>query len=99
MLSDERAILSGVIDLLPLGVWIARVPGGELVFANAAFREIMGVAARTDAMVGGYAEPYGIFDRQGQPYPEDAMPFARAVASGDTVTVDDIVIHRRDGRT
>jgi signal transduction histidine kinase/ActR/RegA family two-component response regulator len=79
-------------------VWIARAPGGELVFANRVFREIMGVEARTDVAAGGYAQPYGIFDRSGAPYPEQLMPFARALASGTTVVVDDIVIHRTDGR-
>jgi signal transduction histidine kinase/CheY-like chemotaxis protein len=96
MEGDER-LLASVIDLLPLGVWIARAPGGEFVFANRTFREIMGMEARADVAVGGYSEPYGIFGRDGRPYPESRLPFVRALEQRTTVTVDDIVIHRHDG--
>ena len=94
--SDEQ-LLAGVVDLLPLGVWIARVPGGELVLANRVFREIMGIEARTDVGVGEYAAPYGICTPEGAPYPEDRMPFVRAIQARTTVTVDDLWIHRPDG--
>ena len=96
--TGDDALLSGVIDQLPLGVWIARAPGGELLFANRVFREIMGIEARTDVAVGGYSEPYGICGRDGRPYPEARMPFVQAMQARTTITVDDIVIHRRDGR-
>lgn len=84
-------------DDLPVGVWIARAPGGELVHANRAFAEIMGMTARADVAVGEYAAPYGIHTRSGALYPEHDMPFVRALRAGTTVVVDDIVIHRRDG--
>ena len=96
MQSDE-SLLAGVLDFLPLGVWIARAPSGELVLANRVFREIMGMDARPDVARGGYAEPYGICGRDGKPYPESKMPFVRALQARATVTVDDIVIHRPDG--
>lgn len=83
---------------LPLGIWVARVPGGELAYANAAFGEIMGMGAREDVAVGGYSEPYGICDRSGRPYPEERMPFVQALRAQAPVVVDDIVIHRGDGR-
>ncbi len=83
---------------LPVGVWVARVPSGELVYANRTFTEIMGMAARGDVAVGHYAEPYGIYTRDGEIYPEDRLPFVRAVNERTTVIVDDISIHRGDGR-
>jgi signal transduction histidine kinase len=95
---DDDALLASVVDHLPLGVWIARVPSGEFVFANRVFREIMGMEARPDVAVGGYAAPYGIFTRDGEPYPEARMPFVQAVRARQTITVDDIAIHRHDGR-
>ena len=95
--SDDQR-LEQITNELPLGLWVARVPSGELVYANKTFQEIMGIAARDDVGVGGYAEPYGICDRAGRPYPEDRMPFVRAIEAREQVTVDDIVIHRHDGR-
>jgi two-component system cell cycle sensor histidine kinase/response regulator CckA len=96
-MADDDALLANVIDDLPLGVWIARAPAGEFVLANRMFREIMGMEARPDVVAGGYAAPYGICTRDGEPYPEHLMPFARAVRARATTTVDDIVIHRSDG--
>jgi PAS domain S-box-containing protein len=40
---------------------------------------------------------YGIFDLTGRPYPVERLPFSRVVATGEAVTVDDLVIHRGDG--
>ncbi len=90
-------LASLILDNLPLGLWVADAKG-ELLYANAEFQEIMGMGARDDVAVGGYAEPYGICDRNGQPYPESRMPFVQAMQARTTVVVDDIVIHRRDGR-
>ena len=96
-LSDTE-IIASVADELAVGVWVARAPGGEFVYANKAFSEIMGQAARSDVAVGGYSEPYGIYDRAGALYDEERLPFVRALREGGTVVVDDIVIHRGDGR-
>ncbi|HEY0253793.1 MAG TPA: ATP-binding protein, partial [Kofleriaceae bacterium] len=80
-----------------VGLWVARAPGGELVYANARFAEIMGQPGLGDVALGGYSEPYGIFGRDGLPYPETKMPFVRALLARELVIVDDIVIHRGDG--
>jgi two-component system cell cycle sensor histidine kinase/response regulator CckA len=95
--STDAEIVASVADALPVGVWVARAPGGEFVYANATFREIMGMGARADVALGEYATPYAIHGRDGEPYPEHAMPFVRALAERTTVMVDDIVIHRGDG--
>ena len=79
------------------GDWVARAPGGEFVYANKVFAEIMGMARRDDVAGGEYAAPYGIHGRDGALYPEDKMPFMRALAARATIIVDDIVIHRPDG--
>jgi len=94
---SDPEIIHGLADDLPVGLWVARAPGGELVYANSQFAEIMGQAGRDDVAVGGYSEPYGIFGRDGLPYPETKMPFVRALLARDLVICDDIVIHRGNG--
>jgi len=104
MRPDEHAlvahdrIIDAIIEDLPAGIWIARAPNGEFVYANETFREIMGMGPREDVARGEYAEPYGIHGLDGAPYPEDKMPFVRALMARETITCDDIVIHRTDGR-
>src|SRR5262245_36424255 len=90
-------IIATCADQLPVGVWVARAPGGEFVYANPAFVEIMGMAGRTDVAVGGWSEPYRIHTRSGTLYPESRLPFVRALEERQVVMVDDIVIHRADG--
>ena len=94
---SDIEIIQRAADELPDGVWIARAPGGELVYANRAFGEIMGVEALGGVARGEYAAPYGIHTRTGELYPERSMPFVRALEARAPVVVDDIVIHRPDG--
>jgi signal transduction histidine kinase/ActR/RegA family two-component response regulator len=93
---SDHDIVHAVSDDLPVGLWVARAPGGEFVYANRMFAEIMGQSGRDDAAVGSYSEPYGILTRDGKPYPEQRMPFVRAIQERQVVVVDDIMIRRPD---
>ena len=86
-----------IADALPVGIWVAKAPGGELVYANEMFAEIMGRAARADVAAGAYTQPYGIYGKDEKPYPEEKLPFPRVLAEKRPVVIDDIVIHRPDG--
>ena len=41
---------------------------------------------------------YGVHDLAGNPYPADRLPFSQALSKGTRVVVEDMVIHRSDGR-
>jgi PAS domain S-box-containing protein len=92
-----RQAADQVLDELPFGVWVARAPSGEVLYANRAFREIVGTGAVTGIPIEGAPAAYGIFDRHGRPYPSKDLAFSRAVQTGAPVVIDDIVIHRPDG--
>lgn len=77
---------------------MGRVPSGEVVYTNAAFREVLGIEPPEGAVRGAFVEPYGVHTSSGAPYPEDRMPFEQCIAARKTVVVDDLVIHRHDGR-
>jgi PAS domain S-box-containing protein len=91
-------LLADVVAYLPVGLWVARAPNGESVYANRAFQEILGMDAVSGVDIEGAPTTYGIFDRQGRPYPVEELPFSRALRAGAPVQVDDMVIHRADGR-
>ncbi len=93
--SDEEIIRS-LGDDLPIGLWVARAPNGEHVYANRTFAEIMGQGPRGESKAGSYSEPYGIRTRDGKPYPEQRLPFVRALQERRVVMVDDITIQRPD---
>lgn len=93
--SDHDIILA-VGEDLPVGIWVARAPSGSQIYANRTFAAIMGTGVKA-AHVGHYAEPYGILTRDRTPYPEDRMPFVRALQERQVVINDDITIRRPDG--
>ena len=87
-----------MLDDLPIGVWVARAPEGRAVYANRAFREILGTEAVSGSVIGDVPVTYRVHDSTGNHYPVEKLPFSRALATGERVVVDDIVIHRHDGR-
>jgi signal transduction histidine kinase len=93
---SDHDIVHAIADDLPVGIWVARAPDGEFVYANRTFAEIMGQVGRDDAKVGSYSAPYGICTRDGKPYPEERMPFVRALQERRVVVVDDLTIYRPD---
>lgn len=84
-------------DELPVAIWLGRVPGGEVEYTNAAFREVLGIDP-PDTTRGAWVGPYSIYLPSGEPYPEDRMPFERVLQARATVVIEDLVIHRHDGR-
>jgi signal transduction histidine kinase/CheY-like chemotaxis protein len=87
-----------VLEALPVGVWVARVPSGQVAYANPEFRKIMGMDAVAESRIQDAPATYGIFNLEGQCYPVDRLPFSRVVATGRAVMADDLVIHRADAR-
>lgn len=89
--------LRWILETLPVGVWVAQVPSGEVTYANPEFRSIMGMDAVQGVRIGDAPATYRIFDRDGNLYPVEKLPFSRVVSTGRSATVDDLVIHRSDG--
>jgi two-component system, cell cycle sensor histidine kinase and response regulator CckA len=92
---SEQDIIHALAEDLPVAVWVARAPMGEEIYTNREFGEIMGQHL-AHVRVGGYAEPYGILTRDGKPYPEDKLPFVRALVEKRVIVADDIMIRRPD---
>ncbi len=87
-----------VADQLPVAIWLGGVPGGETIYSNAAFREVLGIDRPPDAGRGAFVAPYGVHTLTGERYPEDRMPYEQVLAARASVVIDDLVIHRHDGR-
>jgi PAS domain S-box-containing protein len=95
---QELALIAAIADGLPLGIFVATAPAGALAYANRACHEILGTPPFPEAGAATNLPSYGIHTRDGALYPEDQLPFARALRAKSGVVVDDIVIHRADGR-
>jgi signal transduction histidine kinase len=89
---------SAILSEFPVGLWVGRAPSGSAVYANQTFRDIVGMTPNDDVDLATAAGGYRWQDRTGQPYPLDRLPFAQVLAQGRPVVVDDLVVHRTDGR-
>jgi PAS domain S-box-containing protein len=92
--SEEQ--LRAVIDQMPVGVAIARVPSGEIFLYNQALEEMLGHPILSDTA--DTYNRYGGVDAGGRPLGAEAYPLYRAIAFGETVINDEMLYRRPDGR-
>ncbi|HEY8381901.1 MAG TPA: PAS domain S-box protein [Microvirga sp.] len=90
--AETAAILSQLAE----GV-IVTDRDGRITFVNEAAARIHGVA-RLDVEPEAYAETYHLFTEDGQPYPPEELPLARAALRRETVENARWRIRRPDGR-
>ena len=88
--------LASILDDLPVAVWVGKVPDGAMVYTNRAFERILG-APVASSRLGDRPRTYGLFGRDGRPYPVENLPFSRVLATGQPVMVDDLVVRRPEG--
>jgi len=81
----EPSLFLSVLEELPTGIRVARGRACEWVYANRAFRELVGPGE------------YRLLDTAGRPYPKESMPLARVWDARTAVELDDLVIARADG--
>jgi PAS domain S-box-containing protein len=96
MMPPPMMDLASILDDLPVAVWVGKVPDGAAAYTNRAFERILG-APVASSRIEDVPQTYGIFGRDGQPYPVERLPFPRVLATGGPVMVDDIVARRPDG--
>ena len=70
-----------MVAFLPVGLWVARAPTGEVLYTNEWFQRIMGMGA-VGVNIEGAPAAYRIHDRAGNPYPVERLPFSRALRPG-----------------
>ncbi|MBU1538313.1 MAG: PAS domain S-box protein [Alphaproteobacteria bacterium] len=94
-LAAAAAERDAILGQLAEGV-IVTDPDGRITFVNDAAVRLHGVE-RLDVGPDDYSQAYHLFTEDGQPYPSQELPLARAVTSGETVLDARWRIQRPDG--
>lgn len=98
---DEHASpvheLGEVVGPLPVGLCVATVPDGRVVWANSVFEEIIGRPPSPTVCLCDAASLYQVYDRSGRLYPAERFPYAVVLRTSAPATADDVVIHRPGG--
>ncbi|HWG92128.1 MAG TPA: transporter substrate-binding domain-containing protein [Candidatus Thermoplasmatota archaeon] len=92
----EEQRLRAILDLLPVGVFIADA-SGRMVETNAAVRHIWGEGRPLAADIEGYREYKGWWAHDGKPIAAHEWALARALTRGETSLDEEIVIEGFDG--
>jgi two-component system cell cycle sensor histidine kinase/response regulator CckA len=82
-LRHERDFVAKIIDTSPIGI-VAHNHEGKITFANAEATRILGLT-RDEARQRYDARDWRITDYEGQPFPDEELPFRRVKASGQPV--------------
>ena len=93
---EKVTLVAAIADSLPVAIYVAAAPYGAFVYANGAFEQIVGRPPRVESLATSRSD--AVRTREGAVYPYDALPFARALREKTDVRVNDIVIHRDDGK-
>jgi PAS domain S-box-containing protein len=92
--SEEQ--LRALLEQMPIGVAVARMPGGEIFLYNQALENILGHPILSDDKDS--YDRYGGIDEDGKPLPLEAYPLFRAISFHETVVGDEMRYRRPDGR-
>jgi|GEM_PF-1813136 len=96
-LERERALMTAVLDQLPVGVIIAESPSGRIIRGNAHMERICRHAIHSSEEP---AEQCNcrLFHADGKPYKPEELPLARVLAGGGIVIDEEIHIQDGDGK-
>jgi len=93
-LERERALLRAVLDQLPVGVLITEVPSGRVICGNARMDQIC--RHTVNAETGAWEKDCQAYHPDGMPYRVEECPFARLMATGETILDEEVHIQHDD---
>ncbi|MGC9400220.1 MAG: response regulator [Anaerolineae bacterium] len=98
-LRRERDLLDRMMETSPVGIILVDCEG-QITFANARAEEILGLSRDSLTQLSYNAPQWRITDYEGQPFPEEELPFRQVMATGSPVyDVRHAIESREGGRT
>ena len=95
---QAKADLEALVNISPVGVLVFDGKTGDLVSANDETRRIVGSLNAPGRSLRQLLEVMALRRPDGSDIPVDELPTMKALASGETILADEVVIHPRAGR-
>jgi len=97
-LEAQQRTLQAVLDNMPAGLFMVEAPSGKTLLANRLATEILGRGIAPDAKPEELSEVFAAYKGDSaELYPSQELPLVRGLM-GEVTTIDDMVVHRSDGR-
>ncbi len=95
-LEQSRALLTSILEQMPVGVILAEAPSGKLLLCNAALERIFRHPFIQAGCINGYSA-YKAFHPDGRPMKNHEHPLSRSLLSGEVIIAEEMHIQRGDG--
>ena len=96
-LANQQRTIETLLDNLPVGVFVAKVPNGEPSMINNRGVEILGRGMEPGINSSTYSQVYKTVKEDGSPYPNEELPLNITLREGKTSRKDDLIIMRPNG--
>ncbi|WP_447980262.1 PAS domain S-box protein [Candidatus Nitrospira bockiana] len=97
LIGSDPSSTRHIVDLLPIAVYVCEAPSGVIKFYNRRAVELWGREPRCNDTDDRFCGAFRLFSPDMTPLPHDRTPMAKALAEGQTVYGDEVVIERPDG--
>jgi PAS domain S-box-containing protein len=85
-LKRERGLVARMMDTSPMGILVFDRKG-RITFANPRVQELAGLLGISDVVGCAYNDPlWRLLDEHGEPLPDESLPFAQVLSSGQPVS-------------
>jgi signal transduction histidine kinase len=91
-------MLQALVTNLPTGVFFVQGPNGRVLLMNARAKKLLGQRESFAPGLQHIPRSYRLYRLDGSEYPWEELPVCRALQQGITCMVNDMVVHRPDGR-
>lgn len=97
-LRRTTGMLHALVANLPTGVFFVQGTMGQPILVNGRARQLLGQREILSAGLSHLPQVYRLRRPDGSEYPWEELPVAKALRTGAPSMVEDIVVHRSDGR-
>jgi len=97
-LEKQYQLTQVLVESLPVGVFMVRMPSGEAFMANQRGYQILGISAQEQHKRNLLATTYSFLRLDQTPYPIELLPLNITIKEGRAETKNDVFIKRTDGK-